>query len=230
VAELITDASVRRARKHNNGRRRAPAGAAIGKAMAASGRKHPIRIPEVVLGVVLVAGCALAALLWQRSNGAATTVVVAAHPIARGTVITPADLVGEQVAGNASAFVAGPDAHQLLDRVALIDIEGNSPLTASMFADEVPLAEGEALTSVALTRGQFPSDLATEDRVRIVVTTPVDATGQTTTTMLDEDAIVWSVQAAPDGVSTVVTVRGPIGLTTSIASAAKVQLATVEGR
>jgi len=198
-------------------------------ASATNGRKRPVRVPEVVLGVILVGGSALAGLLWQRSNDSTTTVVVASHAITRGSTITAADLQGAQLAGDASAFVAGSDAQQLLGRVALIDIDGRAPLTRSMVADEVGLAVGEALTSTALAPGEFPSDLAAGDNVRIVVSSAVDTTGVVTTTMLDQEAVVWSVLAAPDGVSTVVTLRGPIELATSIASAAKVQLATVEG-
>ena len=82
---------------------------------------------------------------------------------------------------------------------------------------------------MALDPGQFPSDLATGDHVRLIVTSNPDATGQSATTMVDDPAVVWSVVRADDGVATVITVRGPIALSTEIAAAAKVQLATVEG-
>ena len=43
-------------------------------------RAHrPYRFPEIVVGVLLVAGCALAAVLWNQSHNATNTIVVAAR-------------------------------------------------------------------------------------------------------------------------------------------------------
>jgi SAF domain len=186
-------------------------------------------MPEIVLGVLLVAGCALGALLWQRTANETTTVVVARRPIAQGATITADDLRGAQIGGEIAGLISGDRAHELLGRVALVDIGAGAPLTATMVAENEPLGPDEALTSMALDAGEFPSDLAPHDHVRLVVTSPADASGQVTTRMLDGDAIVWSVAAAPDGMSTVVTIRGALDLSAEVASAAKVQLALVEG-
>jgi len=185
-------------------------------------------MPEVVLGVLLVAGCALGAVLWQRSANSTSTVVVASRPIARGSIIGADDLRGAQVGGETSAMIAGESAHALLGKVALVDIAANVPMSLSLLADTQPLGENEALSSMALEAGDYPPDLAADDHVRILVTGRPDATGSAVTTLVDEGALVWSVEDSPDGASTIVTVRGSLSLATSIAAADQIDLVRVE--
>jgi len=190
--------------------------------------KRSFRLPEVVLGVLLVAGCALGAVLWQRSADSTTTVVVASRAIARGSIIGPDDLRGAQVGGETSAMIAGESAHALLGKVALIDIAANVPMSLSLLSDTQPLGADEALSSMALKGGDYPPDLAADDHVRILVTGRPDATGSAVTTLVDEGALVWSVEESADGASTIVTVRGSLGLATSIAAADQIDLVRVE--
>lgn len=126
-------------------------------------------------------------------------------------------------------MIGGESAHALLGRIAVVDIAAAVPLTPTLLTDERPLGADEALTSMALSPGQLPPDLAPNDHVRIVVTSQPDASGVAATAMLDEGAVVWSVVESQDRVSTIVTLRGPISLTTLVASAAQVQLARVVG-
>ena len=191
--------------------------------------KRTFRLPEVVLGVMLVAGCALGAVLWQRSTNTTETFVVAARSIDRGTVITAEDLRGAEMGGETSTLIAGSDARALVGQVAVVDIAEGAPMSVSLLVDEQPLAADEALTSMALEPGQAPPDLALNDRVRVVVTSASDGTGAVLTTMLDATAVVWSVGQSQDGISTVVTVRGPLSLATDVAAAVSVRLARVEG-
>lgn len=191
--------------------------------------KRSFRLPEVVLGVLLVAGCALAAVLWQQHANTTTTIVVAGRPIARGSVITADDLRGAQIGGETDAMIAGDSAQTLLGQIALVDIAANVPLSPTLVTDEQPLGTDEALTSMALEPGQVPPDLAPNDHVRIIVTAPSDSLGATASTLLDAEAVVWSVGASPDGISVIVTVRGPLSLSTEIATAASVRLARVDG-
>jgi len=126
-------------------------------------------------------------------------------------------------------MVRGSKAVDLIGQVALVDIAADSPLTQSLVTAAAPLLAGEALTSMALAPGQLPPDLAPNDHVRVVVTS-VGVAGETQATLLEEQAIVWSVSLAPDATSTIVTVRGPISLSSAVASASKVQLARVGDR
>ena len=242
MAEQIAVTPLRRPRQHD-GPRAAPlahesrgsvSASWLGKATSAASGKgatgsRPFRVPEVVVGVLLVAGCALAAVLLSQSGNATATVVVAARPIDRGSTIVADDLVGAEMVGATDAMVRGADAKLLLGRVALVDIVPGTPFSQAIAAVADPLAPDEALTSMALDPGQLPPDLAPNDRVRMIVTSVPDATGVAATTLLDDLATVWSVVPAPDGLSTIVTLRGPISLSREVAAASRVQLARVEG-
>jgi flagella basal body P-ring formation protein FlgA len=191
--------------------------------------KRSVRLPEVVLGVLLVAGCAFGAVAWQRATNSTTTVVVASRHIARGSVIGVDDLRGAQVGGETGAMIAGADARLLLGKVAVVDIDAAVPLTPTLISDAAPLGIEEALSSVALDPGQFPPDLAAGDRVRIVVTSTSGVGGAVTATLIDEVAAVWAVDVAADGRTTVVTMRGPIEIGTAVATAEQVRVLRVEG-
>lgn len=242
MAEQIAVTPLRRARQ-NDGPRRAPLGResrtggsnrrSVSGSVAGQGRStstsRPFRVPEVVVGVLLVAGCALAAVLLSQSGNATSTVVVAARPVARGSTIVADDLRGAQMSGTTEAMIGGDDAKLLLGRVALVDIAAGTPFSQAIAAAADPLAPDEALTSMSLDPGQLPPDLSPNDRVRMIVTSVPDATGVAVTTLLVDVATVWSVVAAPDGLHTIVTLRGPISLSSEVAAAAKVQLARIEG-
>ena len=228
MADDIAAVPLRRSTANRNPRRARVQPSPNGSSALKSHR--PFRLPEVMLGVLLVAGCALAAVLWNQSNSATNTIVVAARQISRGTAIAADDLRGAEMAGATTAMIGGADANLLLGQVALVDIEPNAPFMQSLLSSAAPLAADEALTSMALAPGQLPPDLAPNDHVRIVVTAVADATGAAATQMLVDEATVWSVITAPDGVASIVTVRGPISLSSEVAAAAKVQLARVNGR
>jgi hypothetical protein len=192
-------------------------------------RRRAFRLPEVVLGVLLVAGSAMAAGLWQQSTNSTITVVVASHAIARGTVIGPADLRGAQVGGETGAMIGGGSAATLLGKIAVVDIGADVPLSMTLVADSAGLGADEALTSMALAPGHLPPDLAPNDRVRIVTTGQPDPTGSSATTLVDEPAVVWAVDDGQDGVTTIVTLRASLTVATTVAGAAEVRLVRVEG-
>lgn len=206
----------------------APPRAASGRGVALPG-KRPVRVPEIVLGVLLVVGCALGAVAWQRSTNETVTVVVASRRIARGSVIGVDDLRGAQIGGETGAMIAGTDARLVLGKVAVVDIEASVPLSTTLFAEAARLGPGEALTSVALEPGEAPPDLAPGDRVRIIVTSITEVGGRTASALVDQDAVVWAVDEASDGRTAVVTLRGPIDIGTAVAAAGQVRLVRVEG-
>jgi hypothetical protein len=227
VAERIEMTRARLARPQD--RARTATSARVPRLVSQIAASKPFRVPEVVVGVLLVIGCALLAVMWSQNANATTTVVVASRSIARGHVISADDLRGTPMSGPTSAMIVGANAKDLLGQVALVDISPGEPFARSLVAAASPLSAGEALTSMALTPGQLPPDLAAGDHVRVVVTAAVDAAGAMKTLMLDAGATVWSVVTAPDGATTIVTVRGPISLSSDVAAASKVQLARVDG-
>jgi Flp pilus assembly protein CpaB len=229
LAEGVVVSPLRRARPDTVGRAGSAPPANRRERSLPPAKKRTFRVPEIVLGVFIVAGCALGAVLWQRSTNETSTVVVASRHIARGSVIGPDDLRGAAVGGETSAMISGSSAKALLGKIALVDIDPNAPLTLSMLTDDQPLGPAEALTGVALQPGDMPPDLAPGDQVRVVVTGRADATGVSTTAILDDAAVVWSVDQADDASSTIVTVRGPLAIASAVAAAADVRLVRVDG-
>ncbi len=193
-------------------------------------KSRTFRMPEIAVGVLLVVGCAALAVLWSQSNDTSTTVVVAARPIKRGSIIIGDDLRGAAMSGSTSSMILGANAKSLLGQVALVDLDTDAPFSSSVVTATAPLSLDEALTSMALAPGQLPPDLAPNDHVRVVVIAAPDATGLAQPTLLDAQATVWSVTTAPDSTTTVVTLRGPLSLSSAVAAASKVQLARVSGQ
>ena len=138
-------------------------------------------------------------------------------------------------------MIAGHSAHALLGKIAVVDIDIDVPITPTLLTDARALALDEALTSMALAPGHLPPDLAMNDTIRIVVTGPSTARGVDVgagvgavgggaidvTVLLDQPAVVWSVEKSPDGVSTIVTLRGSLSLSTAIAAADEIRLVRV---
>lgn len=227
MAERI---EMRRARARTNQGARPSTPGRVQRSVTHMTTSKAFRLPELVIGVILVVGCALLAVLWSQSGDNTTTIVVAARSIPRGRAITADDLRGAQMSGSTAAMISGANAKSLLGQVALVDVGADQPLSPSLVSTATLLAAGEALTSMALAPGQLPPDLAANDHVRVVVTGSADASGLTHTTLLDAEATVWAVVVGPDGASTIVTLRGPISLSSEVAAAAKVQLARVDAR
>ena len=193
-----------------------------------SGRK--VRLPEIVIGVLLVAGCALAVLVMQRSNTEVTTVVMAPRPIPRGATITAADLTGRNMSGDVSNLIVGDNAKMLLGQVALVAIAGGTPLVESLIAPTQILGRRRSPHQRVFGTGRMPPDLAPNDTVRIVVVLPGPAGGAGQAELLDVEATVWSIVGGQDlNTNTIVTLRGPISLSTQVATATTVQIARVEG-
>lgn len=188
-----------------------------------------LRLPELALGLLLVAGGALGAVLWYTSATAEETVVVAARDLPRGHVITAADLRPATVTGaEGIALVSGADASMLLGQVLTVDVPAAAALVPSMVTDRPPLADGEGLFSLALSAGQAPAELSPFDVVRLVATTNDPLGGRSEPDILEAAAEVWSVLPPTEyDPSTLVTLRGPIELAAVVAAADHVRLVMV---
>ncbi len=180
--------------------------------------------------MLLIAGCALAAMLVQQATNSKATVVVAARSIERGSVIGPADLAAITLTGDTGALIHGDNARGLLGQTAVIDIAANTPLAATMVSAQTGLGADEALISVAVEPGRIPPELASGDAVRVVVVSPSSVGAPDQAVLLETTAIVWSVAGAESvGGNTIVTLRGPLTLATEVAAASTVQLVRIEG-
>lgn len=129
------------------------------------------RIPELVLGVLLVAGCALAAVLLSISGRERIPALALAHDIERGHVITPDDLRTVYVGSDTDLALlrAGAEA-ELVGRAALSNMPAGTLVTQDQFAIPAQVLDaGDGTVGLALEVGQLPSmHLAPGDTVTVV--------------------------------------------------------------
>lgn len=145
------------------------------------------RIPELALGVLLVAGCALAAVAWQTLSDPSRAVLAVRNDIARGDMITAADLQAVEVATDDQVnLIDSGSAESMVGRIAQLDLATGTLLTEQMAADVAAIGDGQALVGLPIERGLLPStSLRPGSRVDVILT-PAD----------DDDATMLSTDGA----------------------------------
>lgn len=194
----------------------------------AASRTRP-RATELGIGLALVLGGALLALMAHRAATDEVVVAGAARDLARGDLVVAADLRAIEVPAEiAGAFVPAEEARTLVGLRAMADVAGGAPLQRSQFAAEPPLGAEEALVGVRVRLGHYPEGLARGDAVRVVIVPPPGATGVAAPTLVESVVTVWAV-TPPDefGDDALVTLRGPLSLAGAVAGAEQVRLAAV---
>jgi hypothetical protein len=129
------------------------------------------RLPELVVGVLLVAVFALAALVLATSGRERSPVLVLTGDVSRGEVIDESHLSTVHV-GSDSALtaVAEDDASSVVGRAALTDLSAGTLVTREQLGEPVEVLDrGAGVVGLSLEAGQLPSlDLAPGDRVSVV--------------------------------------------------------------
>jgi SAF domain len=135
---------------------------------AAAAERRPSRpYGQMLLAVLLIAGCALGAAVAYSNAGDTTSVVAVTDGVARGETIAREDLTTTRVAGVDGAIPA-EDLGDLVGRTATVDLlPGQVVVEAASTADPIP-AEGEALVGVSLEPSHLPSGLTSGDSVRVL--------------------------------------------------------------
>lgn len=145
------------------------------------------RIPELALGVLLVAGCALAAVAWQTLSDPSRAVLAVRNDIARGDIITSADLQAVEIATDDQVnLIASANAETMVGRIAQVDLATGTLLTVEMAADVAAIGDGQALVGLPVERGSLPSTSLRPGSQVDVILTPVD----------DDDASLRSTEGA----------------------------------
>ena len=190
--------------------------------------KRRWRIPELAVGLVLMLGGALGAILLSRSGDSIVIVVGAAHDLQRGDKITPQDLVAVETSQSLSgSFITEAQASALIGQTALVDLRASTPLTVSMFSDQQQLLPNEALTSAAIQQGNYPIDLAVGDQVRIVTVPDIALSQNALPELFDQVVTIWSLNKSENNNSAVVTFRSSLDLSMAIAKAGEVHIVRV---
>ena len=190
--------------------------------------KRRWRIPELAVGLVLMLGGALGAILLSRSGDSIVIVVGAAHDLQRGDKITPKDLVAVETSQSLSgSFITEAQASALIGQTALVDLRASTPLTVSMFSDQQQLLPNEALTSAAIQQGNYPIDLAVGDQVRIVTVPDIALSQDALPELFDQVVTIWSLNKSENNDSALVTFRSSLDLSMAIAKAGEVHIVRV---
>ena len=190
--------------------------------------KRRWRIPELAVGLVLMLGGALGAILLSRSGDSIVIVVGAAHDLQRGDKITPKDLVAVETSQSlAGSFITEAQASALIGQTALVDLRASTPLTVSMFSDQQQLLPNEALISAAIQQGNYPIDLAVGDQVRIVTVPDIALSQNALPELFDQVVTIWSLNKSENNDSALVTFRSSLDLSMAIAKAGEVHIVRV---
>ncbi|WP_157902557.1 flagellar biosynthesis protein FlgA [Frankia sp. KB5] len=211
-------------------------GGAAPAARLTGGPRRRRRLPYLLLGVVLVIGCAAAGLLVGARVGSRAPVLVLARPVAVGQVLVAADVREVRISADGLDTIPAGSKDTVLGRPVAFSLPAGTVLSrVAVGAAQVP-ARGEAIAAVALKAGQFPTGLSAGSRVVVVVAPAASAvstagsagaarswpatvvavvaadTDQTTVVSLQlAEADARALAAAPAGQVGVVTVNGTGG-------------------
>ena len=137
--------------------------------------RHRGRLPELVVGIIVMVAFALGAVLWHSSTTDREAVLALVGDVDRGETIAGADLRVVYVASDDPiAHVRQEESGDIVGRIATTDLEAGTLVTRSQVADRVAIGAGEGVVGLALDPGQFPAlGLLPGDRVNVVSAEPV---------------------------------------------------------
>ncbi|MHB1584550.1 MAG: SAF domain-containing protein [Acidimicrobiales bacterium] len=166
-------------------------------------------MPLVVVGVLLVVGCALGFADASLSLASHEDVLVVAQPLAAGQVLTSSDLRAVKVSTGTGLEVVPVSAEaSVVGRPVGLALAAGALLTQGEVGAASPANAGEDVVAVGLKPGLFPPGLAPGDRVQVV---PVVTSSSSTATAPGSpvNATVLGVEAAPaaSGAATVFSLQ-----------------------
>jgi hypothetical protein len=172
-----------------------------------------VRVPELALGLLLVVGFALGAVLWHSSTTARAAVVVVARPVPRGDAIQAGDLRAVRLGGASDLrVVPWSERSTVVGKVAAHDLESGAVLTKGALLDDAVLSMGEGLVALKLEPGGAP-DVRFGDVVDVVqVPQTIDKLDPAAAVVtVAQHASVVSVRPVGDSqTDVIVTLRLPI--------------------
>lgn len=177
-----------------------------------------------MIGVLLVLGCALAFTDASLHLGSREEVLVVAHPVAAGQVLTAGDLRSARVStGSGVQAVPVGGESGVVGRRAAVPLLAGSLLTDSAVGPAPLVGSGSDVVAVGLKAGSYPPDLAAGDRVQVVpvVSSSGSGTGTTTSgTPIGATVLAVDVAAAGSNGPTVFSLQVSTGDADEVASLA----------
>jgi Flp pilus assembly protein CpaB len=196
----------------------------VGRPPVQAPARRGVRVPELVLGVLLVFGFGLAAVVWHTSTTSRTDVLVLARDVRQGEVLAADDLRAVAMSADEGVRLVPFERREAyVGQVVRTDLAAGTPLARALVQDEPALADGEGLASVKLAAGDAPT-LApgdTVDAVQVPQEGMAATAPSTAVSVVAQRAVVWAVEPVADNeTSTVVTLRLPLADARAVSAAA----------
>lgn len=137
------------------------------------------RLPELILGILLIAGFALAAVLLAISGRSRTDVVALGGDLQRGDIITEDDLTTAQVGTDGDvSYVPAADVDTLVGRAVLTDLTAGTLLTPAQVGDPIEVVDdGDGLVGLVVSAQELPLLIPAPGDVVNVIASPQGDTG-----------------------------------------------------
>jgi hypothetical protein len=193
------------------------------------GERKKKRVPDMAVGIALIALGVIGSMAVYRSASATVSVVGVVRDLDRGWVIEASDLQAIRISPeSAQFFVDASNAGSLLGKSLTVSVNGGTPLSESMVSSATPLGLDEALTSAAVPTGNIPANLAVNDKVRLVLTPDATITNASPPLLFDEVVTISAIEQSDElNSAVIVTFRGPLRLSLAIAGAGNVRISLV---
>lgn len=155
-----------------------------GREAPSGGQRRKVDVPQVLVAVLLVAGCALGALVWSAASNERVPVLALAADVARGEQLGAADVRVVNIDTDTEiASVPASSLGNFVGSIATADLSAGTVIAPSQFAIGEPLGPGEAVVGAALGDGEYPvPDLRPGDSVDAYLMPASTASASTTGT------------------------------------------------
>lgn len=170
-----------------------------------------VRIPELAVGLFIVAASIGGAIVWQRSVEAGTAVLVTSRDLARGEVLDDGDLSQVVLTTTSDiALIRASAAQQVVGRRVTVDLVRDTPLTPAFLTVTGSIGPLEGLVGLTVALSSAPAELSAGDVVR-VFTIVVSDIGESVVSEVPGPIEIWEV-STPDPLSSerAVTVKSPL--------------------
>lgn len=190
--------------------------AASGSARPAGVRASPGRrrrhLPLVVVGVMVVIGCALAFADVSLRSGHGAEVLVVAQPVPAGQVLTGGDLRAVKLsAPSGVASVPAGEEQAVLGQPAAVPLTPGSVLTRAEVGSGALVGAGSDVVAAALKAGAYPPDLAPGDKVQVIPVSSASGSSVSGSSVSGSSSATGSAGPTAQGPlpATVMAVQGP---------------------
>jgi hypothetical protein len=197
--------------------------------LEAGGIRRRSRVSEIVVGIVVVATCALGVVLWHSSSSKTVSALVLARPVRAGEALAADAVRAEEVhLGPGVGRVAATDVRTLVGKVASADLAAGTLVSSGLFAGRPPIPAGSSVVSAALVPGQFASFGLRPGQVVEAIRTASPSNGGATEASALAQASVYEIKTLNDTAGTwIVSLVLPEDAAPAVASAAAAKSLTL---